>query len=156
MTVKPMSAQAYVRAAYTLALAAIAGIAIITGTPGIASASAIAPLTAHSGTFDINTPFSFTQSNAKFKTDTTVSACVTRTDGMGTFGWHMQIIWYDGGKNKVLWQSKEISSDVVHRCSPQVTVSGNVPTVYSQETLNCNNPIPLPCEFQGNWSLTTN
>jgi hypothetical protein len=156
MTVKPKNARAYMRAAYTAALAATAGIAIVAGAPGIADAARVAPLTSHHGTWSITTPFTFTQSNAKFITHSTVSGCVTPTSGMGTFGWHIQIIWYDGGKNKVLWRSKEISSNGGRHCSPKLTVHAHLPKVYSQETLNCNNPIPLPCELSGTWSLATN
>lgn len=178
MRVKLRNAWAYVLAAYATILAAAAGIAVAsvtklrararvlvaflailvaTAAPGIANASTIVPLTSHHGTWEITTPFTFTQSNAASTTHSTVSGCAALTDEMGTYGWHFQIIWFDGGKNKVLWRSKEIPSGLSGRhCSPTLKLKTHLPKVYSQETLNCNNPIPLPCELDGTWSLDTN
>jgi hypothetical protein len=158
MKLKPTGTRRYVRAAYTATLAAAMGIAVAAGAPGIANASRVPAITTtHSGTWAITYPFNKTQSNPKFKTHSTVSGCITwNLDSSGTYGWHMKIIWYDGGKNKVLWASKKISSGVTKRCSPKLKVPVHDSQVYSQEILNCNNPIPLPCQVDGTWSLVTN
>jgi hypothetical protein len=137
-------------------LVAFLAILVAAVPPGIANASTVVPLTSHHGTWEISNPFTFNQSNAKSITHSKVSGCVTNTSGLGTFGWHFQIIWYDGGKNKVLWRSKELSSAGARHCSPTIRLRSHLPKVYSQETLNCNNPIPLPCMVQGTWSLNTN
>lgn len=126
-----------------------------TAIPGVANASTGTLLASHHGTWSITTPFTFTQSNAKYTTHTTVSGCVNAKFLQGTLGWHFRLIWVDGGKNKVLWTSREFSSVGGH-CSPPVRLHVHLPKVYSQETLNCDNPIPLPCEASGTWSLKTN
>jgi hypothetical protein len=134
------------------ALAVLAAMA----TPGVANASAVTPDLRHSGSFSIATPFSFTQSNARYTTTSTVSGCINATDIVGTItGWHFRLIWYNGGRNTVLWTSPEFTGGGYH-CSPTKTLSTHAPSVYSQETLDCNNPIPLPCTMDGNWSLDTN
>jgi hypothetical protein len=137
-------------------LAILAAIAI----PGIANASAaaaaIVPNVGHSGTFTITTPFTFTQSNARFNTHSTVSGCVNATSGVGTFGWHFRLIWYNGGANTVLWTSREFTGTGTNHCSPTITTPKKDVSVYSQETLDCNNPLPLPCTIDGNWRLVTN
>lgn len=138
----------------TQALVAFLAILGATASPGIANASTSA-IVSHHGTWSITTPFTFTQSNAKFTTHTTVSGCVNATSLQGTLGWHFRLIWYDGGKNKVLWTSREFSN-VGRHCSVTVRLHTHLPKVYSQETLNCHNPIPLPCEAKGSWSLKTN
>lgn len=175
MRVKLKNARGYVLAAYAAVLAA-AGIAVASVTklrararvlvaslailaaiaiPGIANASATIPNIRHSGTWEINTPFSFTQSNARSTTHSTVSGCINALDGVGTLSWHFRLIWYNGGRNTVLWTSREFS-DLGFHCSPTITLHTPNPSVYSQETLDCNNPIPLPCQMDGNWSLDTN
>jgi hypothetical protein len=176
MRAKLKNARAYVLVAYAAILAVAAGIAVAsvtklrararipvaflaillaTATPGIANASTTIALTTHGGTWSIATPFSFTQSNARYTTHTTVSGCVNAQDLVGTLGWHFRIIWYNGGRNTVLWSSREFSAGG-NRCSPTLELDTHLPSVYSQETLDCNNPIPLPCTADGTWSLVTN
>jgi hypothetical protein len=166
MKVKLRTARAYARAAHAVAsvtrlrararvlvasLAILAAIAV----PGMANASASIPNNIrHSGTFTIHASFTFTQSNASYTTHSTVSGCVNATSGMGIFKWHFRLIWWNGGRNTVLWTSPEFSDTGFH-CSPTKTLNTPNPTVYSQETLECGNPIPLPCELDGNWSLST-
>jgi hypothetical protein len=166
MRVKLRTARAYALAAHAVAsvaklrararvLVAFLAILVVIAIPGTANASAAIPNVRHSGTWEINTPFSFTQSNASSTTHSTVSGCINALDGVGTLSWHFRLIWYNGGKNTVLWTSGEFSN-LGYFCSPTITLHTPNPTVYSQETLDCNNPIPLPCQMDGNWSLDTN
>lgn len=155
-------ARAYVPAASvtklrarTRVLVTLLAILVAAGIPGIANASTSASVSSHVGTWSITTPLKFTQSNAQFTTHTTVSGCVNTTFTQGTLGWHFRLIWFDGGQNKVLWTSREFS-EVGRHCSPTITLNHNLPTVYSQETLDCGNPLGvIPCELNGTWLLKT-
>jgi hypothetical protein len=167
MRVKLRTAFAYALAAHAIAsvtklrararvlvasLAILATIAI----PGIANASAALPSIRHSGTWEITAPDAFTQSNPSYTTHSTVSGCINVLSGQGTFNWHFQLIWYNGGKNTVLWASPHFGEgDLGYHCSPTITLHAKNPTVYSQETLDCN-LVVVPCLLSGNWSLDTN
>jgi hypothetical protein len=177
MRVKLRNARAYAPAAYVAVLASTAGIAITLAPklraraqvlvaflailaaiaiPGIAHASADIPNATHHGTWRIHTTLNFTQSNPSYVTHTTVSGCVDITSDIGTYGWKMAIIWYNGGRNTVLWRSREFSdNDFGPHCSPKLRVHGHHPKVFSTETINCN-LIVLPCGVDGDWSLRTN
>jgi hypothetical protein len=135
-----------------------ASLAILAATaiPGMANASTTIPLTTHRGTWEITTPLNFTQSNASSTTHSTVSACWDISSAQGTFGWHVAVIWFNGGRNTVLWHSREFSdNDGGPHCSPTIRLHRHLPRVYSQETVNCN-LIIAPCLVDGDWSLRTN
>jgi hypothetical protein len=178
MRVKLRTARAYALAAHAAILAVIAGTAVVSVTklraragvliaslailagiaiPGIANASAAIPNAIHRGTWRITTPLNFTQSNAPSITRSTVSACWDISDAQGTFGWHVAVIWFHGGRNTVLWHSREFSdNDAGPHCSPRIRIRHpHHPKVFSQETVNCN-LIIAPCLVRGDWSLRTN
>jgi hypothetical protein len=61
-----------------------------------------------SGKWSITAVLSGTHNTASYKTNSThkVSSCVSVTHTGGVGGeWSFQLIWYDGGKDKVLWHS---------------------------------------------------
>jgi hypothetical protein len=136
-------------------LAALVAILTVAAAPGIANAATAIPHTPHGGSWNITTPFSFTQSNAKYTTHTRVQGCVDATSLTGTLGWHFRVIWWNGGRNTQLYKSPEFHSGG-RACSPIISLHSHLPVVYSQETLDCNNPIPLPCQASGTWGLNTN
>ena len=84
-----------------------------------------------SGNWSITTALSGTHNTPSYKTNSThkISSCVSVTSFAGTGGvWSFELIWYDGGKNKVLWHSGDFEGKA-RVCSPIKKPGGN-DTIY--------------------------
>jgi hypothetical protein len=107
-------------------------LAILSGIGALAVAgSVVQPSIANAATFSgkwsITAVISGTHNTAKYTTNSThkVSTCVSVTSTKGTGGvWSYQLIWYDGGKNKVLWHSGD-HEGTGRICSPVKKPGGN-------------------------------
>lgn len=87
----------------------------------------VANAATHSGRWSITAAISGTHNTPSFKTNSThkVSSCVSVTSLGGVGGvWSFQLIWFDGGKNKVLWHSGDFEGKA-RVCSPVERPGGN-------------------------------
>jgi hypothetical protein len=107
-------------------LAIVSGIGAL-AVAGSAFQPAIANAATYSGKWSITAVISGTHNTAKYTTNSThkVSTCVSVTSTQGIGGiWSYQLIWYDGGKNKVLWHSGDHEGNA-RVCSPVEKPGGN-------------------------------
>lgn len=68
----------------------------------------VANAATYSGKWSLTAALEATHNTASYKTNSThkVSSCVSVTSTGGVGGeWSFQLIWYDGGKDKILWHS---------------------------------------------------
>ena len=89
--------------------------------------AAVANAATYSGNWSITTFIEGTHNTASYKTNSThkVSSCVSVTSYQGSGGvWSFELIWYDGGKNKVLWHSGDYQGNA-RVCSPVKKPGGN-------------------------------
>jgi hypothetical protein len=90
----------------------------------------------YSGRWSINAIIDGVHNTASYTTNTTheVSSCVSVTSLEGVGGvWSFQLVWYDGGKNLVLWHSGDTEGKA-RICSP-VEKPGNNDKVYDHIVL---------------------
>ena len=80
-----------------------------------------------SGNWSITAAISGTHNTASYTTNSThkISSCVSVTSYAGTGGvWSFELVWYDGGKDKVLWHSGDHEGKA-KVCSPVEKPGGN-------------------------------
>ena len=97
---------------------------------------------------------SHTVDTAKYTTHSTVTGCTT-ADSLTSASYHFKVIWYNGGRNTVLWSSREYTSSGTQHCSPKITISAHLPLVYEAITLDCVSPINV-CQGNGTYGIDTN
>ncbi len=78
-----------------------------------------AAATAHDGTYHVSGGLfnASTVNTPMYGTARTARTCVRVQGSPGSYGWTISMIWYDGGRNKILWQLSGRSTGTV--CSPQ-------------------------------------
>jgi hypothetical protein len=87
---------------------------------GSLSQAGVANAATFSGKWSLTAALDATTNTASHATNSTgeVSSCVSVTSLGGVGGvWSFQLIWYDGGKNKVLWHSGDTEGKATV-CSP--------------------------------------
>lgn len=101
------------------------GVLMLAGTmfqAGIANAAT------YSGKWSLSAAISAATNSRMYTTNRThkVSTCVSVTNHQGMVGgsWSFELIWFDGGKNKVLWHSGDYEGNV-RKCSPVKRPGGN-------------------------------
>lgn len=107
-------------------LAIVSGIGALAVT-GSVFLSSVANAATYSGNWSISAVLSGTHNTPEYTTNSThkVSTCVSVTKLGGTGGiWSYQLIWYDGGNNKVLWHTGD-HEGTGRVCSPVETPGGN-------------------------------
>lgn len=90
-------------------LALLSGVAALV-LAGSALQAGVANAATFSGRWSITAVLDGTHNTASYKTNSThkISSRVSVTSTAGVGGvWSFELIWYDGGKNKVLWPSGE-------------------------------------------------
>jgi hypothetical protein len=119
------------------------------------AANATATITPHTGTWSITAVGVHTQSTAKYATHTTASTCF-KSDLLQSAKYYVQLIWYNGGRNTVLWTSGTYDTSGVRHCSPTKTISGaHNPLVFDAIHLVCVSPVPV-CQGNGTYTIDTN
>lgn len=135
-----------------LAVVSALGVLMIAGSLLQATAASAATytgrwnITAGSGARDFHTRTETTNRSHK------ISACVqvTRSEG-GNWDYSYQLVWADGGQNKVIWHSGD-HSGTLRSCSPVISLGGN-DKVYIHIIL-----FPMgggESQAWGNWSIDT-
>lgn len=139
------------------AVAAMAVLALAVIQPATAEAS-----TRHTGKFSVSAgefPPSQSVDTASFVTSTTASGCVDSTglNGIGAPAtWSFALIWYDGGKNIHLFNSRSFTANGNH-CSPTERITnGHAPKVYLKITVHSAGAVGGGAADSGTWSITTN
>ena len=108
----------------------------------------------HSGTWNATAVFNESVDTPGYTTRNKASGCV---DGVLTSAnLSFQLIWYNGGRDTVLWGSRIYTTGNRH-CSPTKTIKHppHGPVVFLRITIHCQNG-PIPCQGDGDWSITTN
>jgi hypothetical protein len=118
--------------------------------PSLASAS-----TTHNGSFDITAFENQSVDTQQVTTTNHASGCISDfllTSSEVSF----QLIWYNGGRNTVLWGSPDFATGAKH-CSPTKTISHppHDPQIFLIITVHCVSPIDV-CQGSGAWQVTTN
>jgi hypothetical protein len=128
----------------------IAVVAVALAIPQLASASTVAPgPIAHNGTFTTGRTLDGGSTNTRtFVTQSLASTCVDVTSLTGS--WHYELIWYNGGRNTVLFASRTFTTHGIH-CSPTEYINGNSPKVYDQISVT-----GVASQASGNYQITTN
>jgi hypothetical protein len=138
------------KAKVRLALLSGLGALVLAGSAlqaGVANASTI------SGSWSLTAVLEATHNTASITTNSTheVSGCVSVTSTAGVGGvWSFELIWYDGGQNKVLWHSGDHEGNA-RVCSPIEKPGGN-DKVYDHIIL-INDGNGLEVTDSGAWSL---
>lgn len=126
--------------------------------PQAASAAphAVPATTSYYGTWNFSAVVSSdTVSTKQYVSSTTASSCTT-ADGLTAASYHFKLIWYNGGKDTVLWSSPEYGSSGVRHCSPTKTITGvNGPKIFDKITLDCQSPIDF-CQGNGTYGIRVN
>jgi hypothetical protein len=142
-------------------IGAALGIAIVTATalavPASASVSAsvsapaaVKPAATHRGNWKIgHTVDGATHETRKVNTRNNVSACVTANHLTGA--WHFQLIWFNGGRNTVLYSSRPFSHPGIHCTPTEVIKHGKKAQVYLKISVTGVNSAG-----SGNFEITTN
>jgi len=122
---------------------------------GSLSQAAIANAATYSGRWSLTAVLSATTNTASHTTNSTheVSTCVTVTSTGGVGGeWSYELIWFDGGKNKVLYHSRDFEGNSTH-CSPIKKPGGN-DKVYDHIIL-INAGADIEVQAAGTYSINT-
>ena len=137
-----------IRARARLALVPAFGVLMLAGSvfqTGVASAAT------YSGTWSLFAAAPATYDTPMYTTNSTheVSTCVsvTKYSNLGT--WDVQLTWWDGGQNQVLWRSGD-HAGALRVCSPVEYPGGN-DKVYTHIILFPSGK--LAPKDSGNWSI---
>ena len=94
----------------------MAGLSLALIAPGRARAETIQQvpwsISASSGPATFDTP--------RYRTGARAKTCV-RTTSLSSATWRFKLVWYDGGRNKVLYRSATYTGRTTH-CSPTETI----------------------------------
>jgi hypothetical protein len=115
----------------------------------------VANAATYSGKWSITTPIGSTHNTPSYTTNSThkVSTCVSVTSYAGAGGvWSYELVWYDGGKNKVLYHSGDYQGKATV-CSPVERPGGN-DKVYDHIIL-FNDGAGVEVTDSGNYSFNT-
>jgi hypothetical protein len=117
--------------------------------PSLASAA-----TAHNGTWNATAFENQSVNTQHYITKNQASGCISGT--LTSAEVSFKLIWYNGGRNTVLWGSRNYSTGAKH-CSPVKTISHppRKPVVFLIITIHCVSPIDI-CQGSGNWEISTN
>jgi hypothetical protein len=140
------------KAKVRLALLSGLGALVLAGSvlqAGVANAAT------HSGTWSITAAIDATHNTPSYTTNSThkVSTCVSVTGTAGVGGvWSFELIWVDGGNNKVLWHSGDFEGKA-RVCSPVEKPGGN-DNIYDHIIL-INDGSGLEVQDSGTYSIDT-
>ena len=141
-----------IRARARLALVPAFGVLMLAGSvfqAGVASAAT------YSGTwslFAVAAPVTYDTPMHTTNSTHEVSTCVSVTKYSGGFSdWSVELIWWDGGQNKVLWHSGDYLG-IARVCSPIEYPGGN-DKVYTHIIIFPQSGISV--QDSGNWSIDT-
>jgi hypothetical protein len=140
------------KAKVRLALLSGLGVLVLAGSVlqgGVANAAT------YSGRWSITAVISGAHNTPSYKTNSThkISSCVAVTSTSGVGGvWSYELIWYDGGKNKVLWHSGDFEGKT-RVCSPVKKPGGN-DKIYDRIIL-INDGSGLEVQDSGTYSFNT-
>lgn len=122
---------------------------------GSLSQAAVANAATYHGKWKLTAVLTATTNTASHTTNSTheASSCVTVTSLGGVGGeWSYELIWYDGGKNKVLWHSGDFEGKATV-CSPIKKPGGN-DKVYDHIIL-FNAGADIEVQASGTYSINT-
>jgi hypothetical protein len=122
---------------------------------GALGQAAVANAATFSGKWSVSAVLDGTTNTASHATNSTgeVSSCVTVTSLEGVGGvWSYELIWFDGGKNKVLWHSGDFEGKATV-CSP-TKKPGRNDKVYDHIILENAGADPL-VKDSGTYSINT-
>lgn len=131
--------------------AVVAGLAAVTLSAPAAASAATTTATTHAGSWNLIWQGSNSIFTPRFATHSTVRGCASAAL-LGS-GMSFEIVWYNGGRDTVLWESRNFGGE--RTCSPTKTIRhARNPSVFLVITVKC--PPQEHCRAHGAWTLTTN